>query len=133
MCLQEYLAGCNQTIGCNSADFIGFESSGSSGVKLQWFTNGGSNGQLTASGGGVSPDAGTAMAVAPIPKIAKRNDSYPRVAMYLVEDDNLVELYGGTSLNWENNDLTGRWCSFQHSPSRSPVLAARSPDSGRVC
>ncbi|GME41699.1 Fungal fucose-specific lectin [Neofusicoccum parvum] len=104
--LVEYLAGCNQTIGCNSADFIGFESSGSSGVKLQWFTNGGSNGQLTASGGGVSPDAGTAMAVAPIPKIAKRNDSYPRVAMYLVEDDNLVELYGGTSLNWENNDLT---------------------------
>ncbi|EOD47842.1 putative fungal fucose-specific lectin protein [Neofusicoccum parvum UCRNP2] len=92
--LVEYLPMCNQNTTCNSADFVGFESPNSEGVRLQWPFANGDNGRLVADGG-VPADAGTAMAVAPIPEIAKRNDSYPTVALYLVGGGALVELRGG--------------------------------------
>lgn len=104
--LVHYLAMCNQTTSCNSADFVGYEAPSSEGVQLQWrFSSKDSSGKLAVSNGNISPDSGTAMAVAPIPEIAKRNMSYPQVALYFIEDDTLVELWGGSNIEWTNNDL----------------------------
>ncbi|KAF4537025.1 putative fungal fucose-specific lectin protein [Lasiodiplodia theobromae] len=104
--LVHYLPMCNKTTTCNSADFVGFQSSNSSSMRVQWFASGGSSGLLYAQNGDVAPDDGSAMAAAPIPKIEKRDMGYPVVALYLVQDDSLVELYGGSNIDWTNNQLT---------------------------
>ncbi|KAH7065074.1 hypothetical protein B0J12DRAFT_24556 [Macrophomina phaseolina] len=104
--LVEYLGMCNQTTTCNAADFFGYEAPSSDGIQLEWRYGRGDSGRLSVtSGNSISPDEGTAMAAAPIPKIESRNMSYPIVALYFVQGEALVELRGGADLDWTNTNL----------------------------
>ncbi|EKG18140.1 hypothetical protein MPH_04672, partial [Macrophomina phaseolina MS6] len=123
--LVEYLGMCNQTTTCNAADFFGYEAPSSDGIQLEWRYGRGDSGRLSVtSGNSISPDEGTAMAAAPIPKIESRNMSYPIVALYFVQGEALVELRGGADLDWTNTNLKREFRPFyyhQHTP--YPVIS----------
>lgn len=105
--LAEWLPGCNVTQGCNSADFTLYESAASNLMIYYPFGDGDGavTGKLSVSG--LTGRAGTALAVAPIPKVEARDTPYPQVGMYMVDGDGyLAEVYGGFDLDWTDTDLS---------------------------
>ncbi|KAL0253215.1 hypothetical protein SLS55_010187 [Diplodia seriata] len=105
--LAEYVPGCNVTQGCNSADFTLYESGTNNAMLFYPFGDGDGavTGKLAVSG--LTARKGSAMAVAPIPRVEARSVAYPRVGVYLVDDEGyLAEAYGGYDLDWEDTDLS---------------------------
>ncbi|KAL1630336.1 hypothetical protein SLS56_005008 [Neofusicoccum ribis] len=108
--LTEYTRQCNDTIGCNSADFTLYETPDDG--PMLYYPRGNADSSSSSSATkfsveNVTAQEGTAMAVAPIPRSAKRNLVYPTVGLYLIDDEGyLAEIYGGYNSRWRDTGLT---------------------------
>ncbi|KAL0253462.1 hypothetical protein SLS55_010441 [Diplodia seriata] len=94
---------------CDSIDFMVYRSANTGNpLAAAYPYNDPGFATVPANGGdGVVADNGTALAKAPIPLVKRRNDTFPRDAVYLATNDgSLTELYYASGQPWNVTDMS---------------------------